>query len=102
MSTPPQQSETRVVDFTRAQRWVLHHVLTTRADDAIDARETPPRWLCDAFETVESGDETFTLRQARKMHDAVTTYAAADETPERDVEHATAVVRRLDDAVDAE
>lgn len=100
MSTPPQETETDAVELTRPQRWVVHHVLTKRADDAIDDRESPPRWLLEAVDTVESGGDTFTRRQARKLHDAVTAYADADETPERDRDHATAIARRLAGVVD--
>ena len=102
MSTPPQETDTYAVELTRPQQWVVHHVLTKRADEAIDACESPPRWLLETVDTVESGGTTFTRRQARKLHDAVSSYAAADETPDRDREPANAVARRLANVVDVE
>lgn len=96
MSTPPQETETYTVDLSTTERWVAHHVLTRRADEVIDQQETPPEWLFALVEAIEDGTETITYRQARTLHDELTAYAGADDTPARDVDPAAAVTDRLE------
>ncbi|WP_254767172.1 hypothetical protein [Salinilacihabitans rarus] len=100
MSSPPPETETCDVELSREERWVTHHVLTTRADEEIENGETPPEWVVDLFETIEAGEETFTIRRARDLHEAVTTYADREGIPERDAAHATAVADRLEAVLD--
>ncbi len=101
MSSQPQESETCTIDLSREQQWVVHHVLTTRADEAIDDSDTPPTWLLTLVETIESDEKTLTYHQARKLHDALKRYATADGTPDRDVEPATTVTSKLNTTLEA-
>ena len=100
MSSTPQQSETHDVDLSHDERWVVHYVLVSRADDALDDRDAPPNWLVDLFERVEAGQTTITERQARKLSGELSSYANADETPSRDVGVAASVVERLETALE--
>lgn len=95
MSSSPAETETHDVELSREERWIVHHVLTRRADDAIDDRRTPPDWLLATVETLESGGSRLTGVQARKLHDLVSEYAS-DDAPERDVDPAIAVANRLE------
>lgn len=96
MSSTPRETETYDVDLAREERWIVHHVLVTRADEALSEREQPPAWLVDLFERIEADSETITGRQARKLADALASYANDDETPTRDVDTATDVVAELE------
>ena len=94
--TPPQETETHDVTLSRTERWVVHHALTARADDFLDDAETPPDWLLESFETIESGSETFTRVQLRRLVDLLLAYAADGTTPEGDTTTARAVVDRFE------
>lgn len=98
MSSKPPETETCTVDLTREERWVVHSVLAARADEVIDRDGSPPAWLVDLFDTIESGGRTITRRQAGKLSDALTDHVAADDTPTRDVEPALDVADRIDGA----
>ena len=100
MSTPPQETETRTVDLSREERWVVHHVLVGIADEAVETGSAPPAWVADLVETIESNAKTITRRQATNLHDELTTYATDGETPDRDVEPALAVRDTLENAFD--
>lgn len=97
MSSTPPETERHEVALTRAQRWLLHHVLATRIEDAIDADERPPAWVLETFDTVESGSEVerFTDGQARNLARLLRTYLDANP-PERDVVTGTSLLNRLD------
>lgn len=95
MTTPPQERETHTIALDREERWVVHHVLTSRVDDGLDDGESPPERLLSLVERIEAGDETFTDRQTRLLAEVLRTYAEADGTPPRDVELATTVAARL-------
>lgn len=97
MSSQPPETETRDVDLTREERWVVHHALATRADEVIESGESPPTWLVALVETIEAGGDAVTRRQARKLSDLLTDAVAAG-MPDRDVEHALDVADRLDAA----
>lgn len=101
MSSTPQRSETHVVDLTREQRWVVHHVLVTRADESLDREEAPPEWLVDLLERIEADAETITDCQARKLADALSRYADAEATPDRDIALAIDVAADLEASLDA-
>ncbi len=100
MSSPPQETETHDVELSREERWVVHDVLVTRADETLEDRDAPPAWLLESLERIEAGDETFTAYQTSKLHDVLVAYTNAAETPQRDVPVAHAVVDRLADLDD--
>lgn len=99
MSSPPQEAETRDIDLTREERWVVHHVLSKRADDSIDEGEVPPAWVLSLFETIESGHDTVTRAQGWKLHDLLQRYLSLGELPTCDRKHARAVTNRLDNCL---
>ena len=94
--TSPQETETHDVTLSREERWIAHHVLTTRADDVLDDGESPPEWILESFETLEEGGETFTRTQTRRLSDALLVYASEDATPEEDAALAASIVDRLE------
>lgn len=102
MSSPSSETETHEVTLSREEQWTVHHVLATRIDDAIDADEAPPEWALEAFEALESGDEsgTFTGRQATELAAALSDYLA-DNAPEQDVAHGADVLDRLESALES-
>ncbi len=100
MSSTPPETETYEVTLSRDEQWVVHHVLSTRVDDAIDDEETPPEWAIELFEAIESDSETFTDLQVRRLHDALETYLDREETPQQDVVHGSAVLDRLETLLD--
>lgn len=101
MSSRPEETQTLDIDLSRAQRWVVHYVLTARADEAIDDRTKPPTWLVNAFEAIEAGERTLTVHQARNLRTAVHAYSTAADTHDADVEHAASIVGRLDAALES-
>lgn len=94
MSSPPQETKTYDVDFSREQRWVVHHVLTKRVDDAIDDRSPPPKWAIELIETVEANRNAITDAQARRLHDALLDHVD-DRSPPEDVAPASRLADRL-------
>lgn len=100
MSSTPQHSETHDVDLSHEERWIVHSVLVSRADDALDDRDAPPEWVVDLFERIEAGRTTITDQQARKLSSVLSAYANADGTPTRDVGAAASVVERLETALE--
>ncbi|WP_254522259.1 hypothetical protein [Natrinema caseinilyticum] len=103
MSSSPPETETYEVTLSRDERWVVHYVVSNRLDDALDADETPPEWILEVLETVETGGETdrFTGTQADRLYDAVTAYVDREETPDRDVSDGSTVLDRLEDVRNA-
>ena len=99
--TSPQETETHDVTLSREERWIVHHVLTARADDVLDDGESPPEWMVDSFETLESGSETFTRSQTRHLSDALQTYANEDETPGEDATLASSIADQFEAALEA-
>ncbi|RQH00302.1 DUF7853 family protein [Natrarchaeobius oligotrophus] len=99
MSSPPPETETHEVTLSREEQWVVHHVLATLVDDALDDDETPPAWILEVFETIESEDEpeTFTSRQVRRLSEELCEYLEEEETPQRDYVHGSAVLETLED-----
>ncbi|MEY7851616.1 hypothetical protein AB7C87_20725 [Natrarchaeobius sp. A-rgal3] len=103
MSSPPPETETHEIALSREERWVVHHVMAMRVDDALDAEQTPPAWAIDVFETIESDDEpeTFTRRQIRRLTGELADYLDSEKTPQQDLVHGSAVLERLEDATSA-
>lgn len=98
MSSSPPETETYEVTLSRDEQWVVHHVLSNRLDEAIDADEQPSEWVLEAIEAVETdGDsDRFTGRQVDRIYDRLAAYVDRKETPDRDVDHGSAVLERLE------
>ncbi|MDS0473410.1 hypothetical protein [Natrinema sp. 1APR25-10V2] len=103
MSSSPPETETYEVTLSRDEQWVVHHVLSNRLDDALDDEETPPEWVLEVLEAIETDDETerLTGHQADRVYDALAAYVDREETPDRDVGHGAAVLDRLEDVREA-
>ncbi|WP_256532299.1 hypothetical protein [Halovivax cerinus] len=95
MSSSPKETETFDVDFTREQRWIVHHRVVTLADEALAAGTQPPAWLVDLFERLEAGSSTITVRQATELRADLSDYVTDGETPQADEDVATAALEDL-------
>ncbi|WP_049926632.1 DUF7853 family protein [Halopiger goleimassiliensis] len=101
MSSPAPEPETHEVTLSREEQWVVHHALTTRIDEAIDADEEPPEWALEALDAIEAGRETFTGRQATALVDLLERYLDEKPVPESDSVHGSAVRDRLEDTLES-
>lgn len=104
MSSQPPETETHDIELSRAEQWIAHHALVRRIDEALDDDESPPSWAIEVLETIESAGNTETLTgyQARRLYDVVTDFVERSEAPAGDIEHGSAVIDRLEAAVDLE
>ncbi|WP_226480825.1 hypothetical protein [Natrinema amylolyticum] len=104
MSSSPPETETYEVTLSRDERWVVHHVLANRFDEALDADERPAEWVLEAIETLEADGDTdrLTAAQADYIYDALAAYVDHEETPDRDIDHGAAVLESLEDVRDAQ
>ena len=98
MSSPQPETETHEVTLSRDEQWVVHSVLASEIDGAIDDDESPAEWTLEALETLETAGDTavFTAYQAQTLVDRLTSYLARVDTPEDDIVHGSAVVERLE------
>lgn len=104
--TVPPRDRTRI-DMSRAEQWVVHHVVLDAIEASYEARESPPWWALSVLEKLEDrpvrecdddGGPTFSCYEAWRVRNALTAYAEAPETPTADVTAAVDVARRLDTA----
>ncbi len=100
MSRAPTESQTYDVDFTREQRWILHHRVVNLADEILADGQQPPLWLVDLFDRLEDGESTLTERQATELQAEVADYVANPETPSSDEQIGTAILETLPDRLD--
>ncbi|AFO57946.1 MULTISPECIES: hypothetical protein [Natrinema] len=98
MSSSPPDTETYEVTLSRDERWVVHHVLATRLNEALDADEQPPEWVLEAIDTLETDGDTdrLTATQADRIYDTLAAYVDREETPARDVDHGMAALDQLE------
>lgn len=85
--TAATEREEATLELSRAQRWVLHHVLLDRIElEAAAPAATEPLSPATrrAFKKLDDGCTRFTRRERRRLRDEVCRYAAATATPERD------------------
>ncbi|WP_440766045.1 DUF7853 family protein [Natronorubrum sp. DTA7] len=104
MTSPQPETETYEVTLSSDEQWVVHALLASEIDDAIDDNETPPAWALELFDALEAGDGTTVLSgyQARRLVDAMTAYVGGSDAPEQDVVHGSAVVERLEDRLESQ
>ena len=98
MSSSPPETETYEVTLSRDEQWVVHHVLSNRLDEAIDADEAPPEWVLEVFDTLETDGDTDRLTgyQADHIYTELSAYVDREETPDRDVDDGSAVLEQLE------
>lgn len=111
MSTSASASTTDGLDLSRAEQWVLHHVMVEHVDRAYDEAETPPWWAVSVAGKLETegdagptpgtgvalGDKLTTFEAWRIRH-ALLEYADRADVPEPEAE----LARGLVDLFDAE
>lgn len=97
--TTPTDSRPVSIELSRAEQWVVHHVLLDSVGLARTGAEDPPECVLDILEKLESGDHAFTPFELDHIRYACDVYIHAPATPERDRGIATAVVDRVDDAL---
>lgn len=104
MSSSQPETETYEVTLSRDEQWVVHHVLSKRLDEALDADGTPPEWVLEGIETLEAGDgtERLTGPQADRIYTELAAYVDRAETPDRDVDNGSAVLELLEDVCDTD
>ena len=96
--------------LSRAEQWVLHHVMVRAIEAAHDAHEQPPWWAIGVAQKLELavGDhpsatdwvidsEALSCFEAWRIRRALLTYAGGEEVPESDAAVAMAIVTRLDE-----
>jgi hypothetical protein len=97
------------LDLSRAEQWVLHHVMVEHVDRAYDANDAPPWWAVsiagkletggDAGPSPESGvqfGDRVTTFEAWRIRRALLEYADRADVPEGDADLAWSIVERLD------
>lgn len=97
--TPQSQSDEdrRRIDLTRAQQWVLHHVMVSRCEQARADRRTPRWWTVDVIEKLEDDVFVFSPFEARRLWSDLAEYAGDPGTDPREAATARAVVEELED-----
>ncbi|GAA0673238.1 hypothetical protein ACFQDG_10145 [Natronoarchaeum mannanilyticum] len=92
--------------MSRAEQWVVHHVMLQQVEAHREDGESPPWWAINAIEKLEDRpveestagtDRPFTCYEAWRLRRALSEYAEQPETPEDDVAAAVGLVRRLDE-----
>jgi len=86
----------RRIDLTRAQQWVLHHVMVSRCRRARADRRTPPWWTVDVVEKVEDGVLALSPFEARRVRVDLREFADDAATPAEDARAALAVVEEIE------
>lgn len=90
------------LDLSRAQQWVLHHVLLDRIELGANAPETvdpPSPAVYRAFDKLDHGSVRFTRRERHRLCEEVRRYAEAAETPDRDRPTAERVLAKFRDSL---
>jgi len=98
-ATAPDRTPTNRLELSRAQAWVVHHVVLEHLLEG-DRDGDQPWWALDAVRTLEAGEAEFTAFQAWRLRCALLDHAADPETPDPDVTHARAVADRIERTFD--
>ncbi|MFC6953867.1 hypothetical protein [Halorubellus litoreus] len=94
--TVPNQPPTNRLVLSRAEAWVVHHVVLAHLlDEDADADEQP-WWALEAAEKLEGDDARFTAFEAWRLRCALLDYAGEDGTPDADVALSVAIVDRIE------
>ena len=108
MSTTARRRDVTRLDLTRAEQWVVHHVMLNEIERRRENDEAPPWWAIDVIEKLEdrpvpdgtgapSGERSFTCYEAWRLRRALAAYADRSETPDRDVTLAVDVIHQLEE-----
>jgi hypothetical protein len=99
MSTTHQTTTAQPVEFSRAEEWVVHHVMLDQLTGA-DADEEQPWWALGIASKLEAGMLAFTPFEAWRLRRDLRAYASDRCTPDEDAQLAEAVVERIDERFD--
>jgi hypothetical protein len=89
----PNATPTNRLTLSRAEAWVVHHVVLTHLLDA-DA-DDQPWWALETARKLEAGERRFTAFEAWRLRRALREYAGREDTPEGDVALGMAVADRI-------
>jgi len=92
----PNQPPTNRLALSRAEAWVVHHVVLARLLDEDADADAQPWWALEAASKLEAGEDRFTAFEAWRLRCALLEYADLDATPEADVALSVAVVDRIE------
>jgi hypothetical protein len=92
----PNQPPTNRLALSRAEAWVVHHVVLAHLLDEDADADDQPWWALGAAEKLETGEARFTAFEAWRLRCALLDYAGADATPETDVALSMAIVDRIE------
>lgn len=109
MSTTAHAAPTDGLDLSRAEQWVLHHVMVEHVDRAYEDDESPPWWavsVAGKLETVGAAGPTpgtgvtledrLTTFEAWRVRQVLVEYAERTDVPDADAELAREIVASLD------
>lgn len=102
------------LELSRAEQWLLHHVMVEHVDRAYETDRTPPWWavsIAGKLETAgnagpspgtgaELGDRVTTF-EAWRIREALVEYADQQTVPEDEADLAWRIVERLDTEFEA-
>lgn len=97
-ASTPEQTPTNRLELSRAEAWVVHHVVLERLLGGDDAEQ--PWWALDAMRTLEAGEQRFTAFQAWRLRCALLAHATDPATPDPDVALARRVADRIERTFD--
>ena len=102
MSTesPPDQTPTNRLALSRAEAWVVHHVVLAHLLEEDAASDDQPWWALETAAKLEAGEDRFTAFEAWRLRCALLDYAGSDGTPDADVALSIAVVDRIESEFD--
>ena len=92
----PDRPPTNRLALSRAEAWVVHHVVLARLLDEEADADDQPWWALEAVQKLEADDARFTAFEAWRLRYALREYASADDTPDTDVALSEAVVDRIE------
>ncbi|WP_248518256.1 DUF7853 family protein [Salinarchaeum laminariae] len=114
MSTTTTQSAPDGLNLSRAEQWVLHHVMVEHVDRAYETNDSPPWWAVSIAGKLETGGDAgpspgtgvqfgdrVTTFEAWRIRQALVTYADRTDVPEGDADLAWRIVERLDGSFEA-
>jgi len=108
MSTTAKRRDASRLEMSRAEQWVVHHVMLQQVETYQEDGESPPWWATEVVEKLEdrsvvdeeataTTDQPFTCYEAWRLRRALTDYAEQPTTPESDVTTAVTLAQRLDE-----
>ena len=104
MPDTPSHSPSVTLALSTKEQWTLHHVLLDRIEEEATSAATPsvnppPVTVYRTFETLDSGETTFTIAQLNAMQPILAAYHHSPEW-ETDRPELEALLQRITDRID--